>query len=114
MGAAHAQTHYGRTDPLTEGFITEPGDGTAGASPIGSDPEFPGVAAWQVENIGARNRYRLAGPGPGMSWTLAARMRVVDLADAVDANIVLEVADGTNRWFVSFGSNAVGGTLMSF
>ncbi|MBK7951685.1 MAG: VCBS repeat-containing protein [Deltaproteobacteria bacterium] len=41
-------------------------------------------------------------------------MRVVDLADAVDANIVLEVADGTNRWFVSFGSNAVGGTLMSF
>ncbi len=114
-GVAHADgAHHGSADPLSEGWTLEPGDTDPGASAVAPDPDFPGVFAWQVNASTQRRRYRLPGPAAGTSWTLRARMRVVDLGDALDANILLEVANGATRWLAEFGSNANGDTLMSF
>lgn len=114
LPAAADGSHTGPADPLTEGWTIEPGDGSSSGSAIASDPDFPGVAAWQVDAVAGRQRYRIAGPAAATSWTLSARMRVVDLNDPEDANIVLEVADGATRWFATFGSNANGDTLIDF
>jgi hypothetical protein len=114
-GAAQAQdTHYGHADPLSEGWTLEPTDNGAGVSAIASDSDFPGTSAWQVDNSTQRTRYRLDGPAVSSSWTLGARMRVVDFPDAADANILLEVADGVTRWLASFGSEADADTVIAF
>jgi hypothetical protein len=45
-------------------------------------------------------------------WTLRARVRVRDLADALDASSILEASVASRRFRIALGSDAVGNTLV--
>jgi len=102
--------HAGAANPLSEGWTVESGD-TGTASPVSPDPDYPDVTAWEVAtSVNDRLRYRVDPPPPGSVWSLRARLRVVDVGDSPDFNVLIEVADGTRRWLVGFGSQADGDT----
>ncbi|MBT8461417.1 MAG: VCBS repeat-containing protein, partial [Gemmatimonadetes bacterium] len=104
--------HLGSGDPTTENWTLTAGDTGISGTPILADPEFPGVAAWQIDE-GAAGTLRYERPAPnGVSWILSARLRVVDLDEPVDEGIQLEVADGSRRFQLRLGSDAQGGTLI--
>jgi len=77
-----------------------------------------GVDAWQISDPDPA----LAGPhyrhdasavaGAAAGWTLRARLGVRDLADAVDASVVLEASAAGRRFRLRFGSDALGNTLV--
>ncbi|NIQ20708.1 MAG: hypothetical protein GTN95_11175, partial [Gammaproteobacteria bacterium] len=69
-----AQTHVGANDPLTEGWNLTSGDTGISAVAIAADPQFPGVAAWEVFEPSLRLRYEVTGPTTADSWTLRARL----------------------------------------
>lgn len=104
---AQAAAHTGLADPRDTGWSITAGDGGTG-SPVVSDPEFPSIAAWQIRlDPGQRLRYEIDGPEPDESWTLSARLRVVD-PDAEYDNFdnLLEVAAVGRRFLLHFGSDA--------
>lgn len=94
-------------DPLLQGWV--PGGSLAGNEEV--DAEF-GLAAYEIDGDSTAEgsvRFFDAGssevPGPGEPWTLSARLRVVDLDDAPDLSIFLEVTTQFNqRFLLTFGS----------
>jgi len=113
-----AVLHLGAQDPGSQGWIvTDPGTGVV-SGPVAADPAHPGVAAWAVDDAstvaGSARWYRAPEselPAAGEPWHFAARLRVVDLDDAVDLGVFIDVTDATRRRFlVTFGSDATGQT----
>ncbi len=111
--AAHAVRHVGAQNPLSEAWAVVSGDSGVTGSPIADDPDFPGVHAWQINaSASGRLRYETAGPTPGEAWTLSARLRVVNTGTTLDAGKIIEVANGADRYVLTFGSDADGATLV--
>lgn len=109
-----AAVHYGAHNPLTEAWSVTSGDSGVNATPFAPDPDFPDVLAWQINsNASGRLRYEVAGPAASDSWRYSAHLRVVNLNDAVDLGVLLEVANGAQRFMLTFGSNAAGDTLIN-
>ncbi len=108
--------HVGAQDPLGQGWVLHAGDPpnpgvSAGPVPADSDD----LAAWFVNDSstasGSRLRYEVAPVSSAdrlAGWTLRGVLRLVNANDPNDASVLLEVADGSRRWLVTFGSS--GGT----
>jgi hypothetical protein len=103
-------------DPTLENWtladLVAPGAVAAACADAGTD-------AWEVSDPDAA----LAGPrylrdasaaaaDAASGWTLRARVRVRDLADAVDGSSVLEASVAGRRFRLLLGSDAVGNTLV--
>ena len=108
-----AGTHVGSHNPLTEAWVVTSGDSGVGGAAHAPDADYPDVYAWQINsNASGRLRYESAGPQSADSWVYSARMRVVNLNDAVDAGLILEAANGSRRFLLLFGSDTDGATLI--
>jgi len=116
--AGAAILHAGAQSPASEGWIAMGSATNVVSGPLAADPDYPGVAAWVVDDgstaIGSGLWYLAPAseiPSPGEAWRLSARLRVVDLDDAVDLGVFLEVTDTTHRrHLLTFGSDASGRT----
>jgi len=110
-GTLGAAVHVGAHNPLTEVWQVTPGDSGVTGTPIAPDADFPGVFAWQINSSSAgRLRYEIDGPEPEDSWVYSARLRIVNLSESPD--MLMEVADGSKRYVIGFGSDANGATLI--
>ena len=102
-------------DPTLENWSLEGLVAPGAVAPACGDA---GVDAIEVSDPGATQagpRYRhdaSAVPGVAAGWTLRARVRVRDLADAVDGSVFFEVSAAGRRFRVLLGSDAVGNTLV--
>ncbi len=104
-----AAVHIGGQNPLTERWRVVSGD--TGVSGTGV---FDSEYAWQINsNASGRLRYETDGPLRSDSWVYDVRLRVVTAGDAVDAGVLLEVANGVQRFMIEFGSDADGATLIN-
>lgn len=112
-GLSSAAVHIGAQNPLSESWVVTSGDSGVGGTSIFPDPDFPDIQSWQINsNSSGRLRYEIAGPASTESWTYEARVRVVNLADAVDFGMLFEAANGEQRFLMAFGSTADGATLI--
>lgn len=112
-GLSRAAVHVGAQNPLSASWVVTSGDSGVGGTSIFPDPDFPDIRSWQINsNSSGRLRYEIAGPANTESWTYEARVRVVNLSDAVDSGMLLEAANGEQRFLMNFGSNADGATLI--
>jgi hypothetical protein len=122
-GAATLARHVGAQNPTAESWPVSPADlplqpGMSFGA-VASDPDYPSIAAWFVRDNstagGSRWRYELTNISGALlqGFTLRSKLRVVDLNDANDSSVVLEVANGVRRFVFNFGSNTFGGTTIS-
>ncbi len=122
--AAQAATlvfsHGGCVDPATLGpdpsIETWTLDDLVAPGAVGAACGDSGTDAWQVSDpdptlAGPRYRQDPAGaPGASSGWTLRARVRVRDLADALDGSSLLEASVAGRRFRLWLGSDGVGNT----
>jgi PKD repeat protein len=104
-------------DPSIENWAL---DDLAAPGAVGAACGDAGVDAWEVSDPDptlAGPRYRRDLPVEAVTaavsgWSLRARVRVRDLADAVDGSALLEASVGGLRYRVELGSDAMGNTLV--
>ncbi|MEM7467152.1 MAG: binary toxin-like calcium binding domain-containing protein, partial [Pseudomonadota bacterium] len=116
-GAAHADAiHRGSISPLLQGWTIEPLDETGAslAAAITSDPDYPGVRAWEINDNSSseRLRYRVPGPTSQEQWTLRTKLRVVSGANPPNSASLIEVDNGSKRFLINFGLNTNGDLLV--
>ncbi|MGH0028196.1 MAG: hypothetical protein ACQGVC_00265 [Myxococcota bacterium] len=113
--------HVGQQDPASQGWTASAGSPPAGVSagPVAPGPDDP--AAWFVNDAstagGSTFTYAVSPATPAglaAGWTLRARLRVFAPGDAEDASIFLELADGSRRFALSFGSQPDGALIVDF
>ncbi|MEZ5559753.1 MAG: hypothetical protein R3E86_14575 [Pseudomonadales bacterium] len=110
-GVTGATVHVGAHNPLNEAWLVTSGDSGVSGAPVAPDADFPGVFAWQINSsTSGRLRYEIAGPQAGDSWVYSARLRVINLNEGLD--LLMEVANGSRRFLLGFGSDADGATLI--
>ncbi|MEZ4279816.1 MAG: hypothetical protein R3F21_09415 [Myxococcota bacterium] len=111
MAATFAR-HVGQQDPLSQGWVQHAGDTLMAG--VGFGPVAPGgadIASWFVDDAstasGSRWRYEVApasSAGLATGWTLRSKLRVTQPNDALDASVLLELADGNRRFLLTFGT----------
>ena len=111
---ATAAIHIGSHNPISEGWSVVSGDIGLSAEAVIGDPDFSEVYAWQINGgSNGRLRYQIDGPGINDSWIFSSQIRVANLNDALDFGILMEVANGVNRFILKFGSDSDGATLIN-
>ena len=115
-------SHAGCTDPATLGpdpsIETWSLDGLVAPGGVAAACGDSGTDAWEIADpdptlAGPRyHRDPASAPGVAAGWTLRARVRVRDLADAVDGSSLLEASVAGRRFRLTFGSDGAGNTLI--
>jgi len=122
-GAAAFSTvfeHAGSNDPVIEGWAMHPGYRPMGFGPLAPDGGFA-ENAWFVDDNSTLGGSTLTYDGAltaaqvtqaaESGWRLSARLRVVDVADGVDASVFVGYNSGTIRYSMVFGSDAAGNPI---
>ncbi len=133
--AGITQTHYGATDPTSEGWTRYmPSDSVGGIPrvieldiPVASDVGYGGLPAWKIANLtdyGTGN-YNITqssdvtGDAKDLGWKLTAKLRVAQpgLTGVTDPSMLVEfggyAADFNGRYSMVFGSDASGNALVA-
>ena len=118
-GAGVIFQHIGANDPTTHGWLVNLGHGGVSSGPVFNDG---GYDAWAVDDNSSVNesiRVYVGIPtaqqnadAAALGWSLAARIRVVDIPDGLDASVVVEYSNGAITYAMLFGAEADGDPMI--
>jgi len=111
--AGSVAVHTGAHDPTDEAWSVVGDPNGATGSPVAGDADFPAVYAWQINtSASGRLAYGRSGPAVGDSWSLDVRVRLMSVAVPPGTGQYVDVANGSRRFLVVFGTDSDGGTIV--
>lgn len=109
--------HEGNANPTTEGW-THIDSGIGATAGSVTNDQGSGIDAWFTDDDGLTGQsFEFYNQTPtssqivaagSLGWTLRARVRVVDIPDAVDFSVFAGYRDGSTEWEMIFGSKSNG------